>query len=124
MNRRTYLELGRRAAAEEPVVVDATFRFADDRQSFAAAAGAAAEGAIWIECRAPAEVIARRAAARSSQPNRVSDADASIARRQRSEWEPLTDVPATNRVAVATDGSPEASVLAAREALDERLASR
>ena len=32
MNRQTYQELGRRAAAEEPVVVDATFRYAVDRR--------------------------------------------------------------------------------------------
>jgi aminoglycoside phosphotransferase family enzyme/predicted kinase len=123
MNRRTYLELGRRAAAEEPVVVDATFRFAADRQAFAAAAGAAAEGAVWIECRAPAAVVARRAAARSAQPDRVSDAGAAIATHQLAEWEPLTEIPATGRVAVATDRCPEASVIAARDALDERLAS-
>ena len=104
-------------------MVDATFRYAADRQAFAAAAGAAAEGAVWIECRAPAAVIARRAAARSSQPDRVSDADAAIAARQLTEWAPLTEIPATNRVTVATDRSPEASVLAARDALDERMAS-
>ena len=123
MNRQTYQELGRRAAAEQPVVVDATFRYAADRQAFVAAAGAAAEGAVWIECRAPVEVIARRAAARSSQSDRVSDADAAIASRQLTEWEPLHEIPATNRVAVATDRSPEASVIAARDALDERLTS-
>jgi predicted kinase len=123
MNRRTYRELGRRAAAEQPVIIDATFRYAADRQAFAATAGAAAEDAVWIECRAPAAVIARRAAARSSQPGRVSDADAAIATRQLAEWQPLTEIPATNRIAVATDRSPEASVLAARDALDDRLAS-
>jgi uncharacterized protein len=123
MNRQTYLDLGRRAVAEQPVVVDATFRFAADRQAFAAAAGAAAEAAVWIECRAPAAVIARRAAARSSQPDRVSDADAAIATQQLAEWEPLTEIPASNRVVAATDRSPEASVLAARDALDERLAA-
>jgi predicted kinase len=123
MNRQTYVELGRRSAGKERVVADATFRFAADRQAFAATAGAAADGAVWIECRAPAGVIARRAAARSSQPDRVSDADAGIATRQLAEWEPLTEIPATNRVAVATDHSPEASVLAALDALDERLAS-
>ena len=123
LNRQTYLELGRRAAAEEPVVVDATFRYAADRQAFAAAAGAAAEGVIWIECRAPVAVIARRAAGRSSQPDRVSDADAAIATRQLTEWEPLTEIAATRRVAVATDRSHEASILAARDALDDRLAA-
>ena len=106
-------------------MVDATFRFAADRQAFGAAAGAAAEGAIGIDCRTPAAVLARRAAAgRSSQPERVADADAdaAIATRQLAEWELLTEIPATNRVAVATDRSREASVLAARDALDERLA--
>ena len=123
MNRQTYLELGRRAAAEEPVVVDATFRYAADREAFAAGAGAAAENAQWIECQAPVDVIERRATARSSRPDRVSDADAAIATRQLAEWEPLTEVPASRRIVVATDRSPEASVLAARDALDERLAS-
>lgn len=123
MNRQTYQELGRRAAAGEPVIVDATFRHAADREAFAAAAGPAADAAVWIECRAPAAVIARRAAARSSQPDRVSDADAAIATRQLTEWEALAEVPATQRVAVATDRSPERSVLAARDALDARLAS-
>ena len=123
MNRQTYQELGRRAAAEEPVIVDATFRFAADREAFAGAAAAAADAAVWIECRSPAAVIARRAAARSSQPDRVSDADAAIATRQLAEWEPLTGVPTSHHVVVATDRSPEASVLAARDALDERLAS-
>src|SRR6185503_10738385 len=110
---------GRRAAAEQPVIVDATSRFAADREAF----GAAAAGAVWLECRAPAAVVARRAAARSSQPDRVSDADAAIAARQVAEWEPLTEIPAVDRVTVATDRSPEATVLAARDALDERLAS-
>ena len=40
------------------MVVDATFRYAADRQAFAAAAGAAAERAVWIEGQAPVEVIA------------------------------------------------------------------
>jgi uncharacterized protein len=123
MNRRTYLELGRRAAAEQPVLIDATFRFAADREAFAAGAGAAAERAVWIECRAPAAVIARRAAARSAEADRVSDADAAIATRQLAEWEPLTEIPTADRVTVATDRSPEASVLAARDALDKRLAA-
>jgi uncharacterized protein len=120
VNRRTYSELGRRAAAAgEPVIVDATFRYAADREAF----GSAADGAVWIECRAPAEVLARRAAARSQDPERVSDADAAIARRQLGEWEPLTEITPADRVTVPTDGSPEAVVAAARDALDERLAA-
>jgi aminoglycoside phosphotransferase family enzyme/predicted kinase len=123
LNRRTYAELGRRvaelAAAGEPVVVDATFRYAADREAF----GGAADGAVWIECRAPAEVLARRAAARAKDPQRVSDADAGIATRQLAEWEPLTEIAPAGRVTVPTDRPPEAVVAAARDALDERLAS-
>jgi predicted kinase len=119
-NRRTYSELGRRAAelaaAGEPVVVDATFRYAADREAFGQI-----RDAVWIECRAPAEVLARRAAARLEDPARVSDADAAIAVRQLLEWEPLTEVPPGRRVTVPTDRPPEAVVEAARDALDARL---
>jgi len=112
MNRATYVELGRRAATSEaPVIVDATFRFAADREAFG-------RDALWIECRAPAAVVAERAAARAARPDRISDADAEIAARQAAEWEPLT---APAHVVVATDRTPEMSVLAARDALDERL---
>ena len=103
--------------------MDATFRYAADREAFAAGAGAAAENAQWIECQAP--VDGHRAprhgpivAARSSIGRRRRDRDSSARR-----WEPLTEVPASRRIVVATDRSPEASVLAARDALDERLAS-
>ena len=53
--RRTYAALGRgaqeRLAAGEHVIVDATFRFAADRQAFAGALGVSAGDAVWIECR-------------------------------------------------------------------------
>jgi predicted kinase len=121
INRRTYCELGRRAtdlaAVGEPVVVDATFRYAADREAF----GSAAYGAVWIECRAPAAILARRAAARSKDPDRVSDADAAIATRQLAEWEPLTEIAPADRVTVPTDRPLEAVVASARDALDQRL---
>ncbi|HEY7076713.1 MAG TPA: AAA family ATPase [Solirubrobacteraceae bacterium] len=123
VNRRTYSELGRRAAnlaaAGEPVIVDATFRYAGDREAF----GSASHGAVWIECRAPAAVLARRAAARSKDPDRVSDADAAIATRQLVEWEPLTEIAPADRVTVHTDRPPEAVLAGARDTLDERLAA-
>jgi uncharacterized protein len=125
VNRRTYAELGRRArerlAAGEHVVVDATFRFAADRRAFADALGQGAVEAVWIECRAPAETLTLRAAAREREPGRVSDADATIAERHVREWEPLSDVPARQRVAVETDRPPQAVVAAAAEALEARL---
>jgi aminoglycoside phosphotransferase family enzyme/predicted kinase len=120
MNRRTYTELGARARdrvrAGERVIVDATFRFAADRAAFADAfAGAAA--VIWIECRAPAEVLYARAGARAAR-TAVSDAGPAVAARQAAEWEPL-DAP--GHVVVRTDREHALVLAAVRERLDARL---
>ena len=109
VNRRTYDALGRLAwrlvEAGERVVVDATFRFAADRRAFAAARGPT-EPTVWIECRAPASVLADRAARRAKHPQQISDADAGIVGRQIEEWESLGEVSADRRIAVVTDGPP------------------
>lgn len=124
VNLRTYDALGRLAwrlvETGDRVVVDATFRFAADRRAFAAARGAA-KPAVWIECRAPAPVLADRAARRAKDPQRVSDADAGIVGRQIDEWEPLDEIPADRRIAVATDRPTTDVVDAVAEMLDERL---
>jgi predicted kinase len=114
MNRRTYQELGRRArehiATGDRVVVDATFRFAADREAFGEA------GLAWIECRAPVAVRTRRAAGRMTSTDRISDADADVARVQASEWDPLDDA-----IVVETDREPAAVLIAVRDGLDGRL---
>jgi uncharacterized protein len=118
VSRRTYTELGRRArelvAGGERVIVDATFRDAADRRAFDG------EGAVWIECRAPDALRVSRAAHRSADAARVSDAGAAIAAGQ--EWAPLAEVPAGRRVTVRTDRTPQAVVEALGAALDERTA--
>jgi hypothetical protein len=124
VNSRTYEALGRMAwrlgKAGDRVVVDATFRFAADRRAFAAAPGPA-QPAVWIECRAPASVLADRAAVRATDPQRISDADAGIVGRQVEEWDPLEEIPADRRIVVATD-RPAADVVASvAEIFDERL---
>ena len=124
MNRRTYQELGRRARelvdAGERAIVDATFRFEVDRQSFLAVFGTHAD-LTWIECRAPVEVRARRAAERSRQPDRASDAGTDIALLQTEEWQPLTAVAAARHVVLRTDHEPDEVVASLREQLDVRL---
>ena len=118
VNRATYAELGRRAAealaAGGPVIVDATFRFAADRRTFAAEAPAPA---VWIECRAPASVRATRARARRADQEHVSDADAAVAVRQGEEWEPL----GVDALVVDTDQPRDAVLADVRDALDDRL---
>ena len=65
-NRLTYAELGRRAAREIAAcggaLVDATFRHRADRDAFADAFGDAAP-LLFVECRAPARVLARAGSA-------------------------------------------------------------
>jgi predicted kinase len=120
MNHRTYAALGARARERvrggERIIVDATFRFAADREAFAEAFAEAA-GLVWIECRAPVDVLRARARARARAP-RVSDAGPAIAARQPQEWEPL-DMP--HHLIVPTDRDEPAVLSAARDGLDARL---
>ena len=124
VNRRTYGALGRvarqRAEAGERVVVDATFRLAAARRAFAAALGAA-EPPVFIECRAPASVLADRAAKRATDAQRISDADEAVVARHIEEWEPLDELPANRRIAVATDRPIADVVSAVAESLDALL---
>lgn len=117
IDRRTYEELGRRARELVPVVVDATCRRRADRRVFVEAYGG---DPVWIECRAPAEVLAARATARARDPLRVSDADAEIAVRQVGEWEPLH----AGHVTIDTDREPDAVLAAVRDELDGELRTR
>ncbi|HEX5617679.1 MAG TPA: AAA family ATPase [Solirubrobacteraceae bacterium] len=120
MNRRTYTGLGARArelvGAGQRVVVDATFRFTADREAFASAFTNAAD-VMWIECRAPAEVLVARASARERRPG-VSDAGPSIAFRQTREWQPLAT---PEHLVVRTDRDGAAVLAAVRDGLDARL---
>ena len=105
-NRRTYRELGRRAALAldrgPGVILDATFRLRDDRVAFAEAFGSAAP-IVFVECLAPPDVVAERARARERDPARISDATVEIAEREGRRWEPLDEVAPGSRVAVWTD---------------------
>jgi predicted kinase len=120
-NRRTYAALGERAQERIDggghVVVDATFRFGADRRAFAEALGAVP---LWIKCRAPAAVRARRAAVRRERPDTVSDAGAAVAVAQQYDWQPL-DAPRERQLEIDTDRDSAAVLAAVRDALDSRL---
>ena len=121
MSVRTYQELGARAAdAPAGAIVDATFRRRADRAAFADAFGG---HALFVECLAPVAVVAERAARRELDPERVSDATAEMAARQRAEFEPLDEVPPGAQLSLRTD-RPLDEQLAELEAwLDARLAA-
>jgi uncharacterized protein len=113
---RTYAELGRRArarrAADSGVIVDSTCRFRTDREAMGA------EGGLFVECRASAPVLGERAARRSGEPGRVSDADADQVERQRREFEPLDEVPAHRRAVVCTERASDELLRDVEEILD------
>ena len=108
-SRRTYERMGSLATDEVRstggVVVDATFRNAADRAAFASTYSAEAEP-VFVECVAPATVIAARALERCGQ-GRESDADAPIALRQLAAFEPLDEVPARCHFLFRTDRPPD-----------------
>ena len=123
-NRLTYAELGRRAARETGAcggaLVDATFRHRADRDAFAEAFGDAAP-LLFVECRAPARVLAERAALRDRQPRRVSDASLSVVVRERSAWESLDELPPEAHVTLRSDRPVEAQLADLLALLDRRI---
>jgi len=123
-NRATYAELGRRArseiAAHRGAVIDATFRHRDDRAAFAAAFADAAP-LLFVECLAPADVLAARAAQRDRDPSRVSDATLEVVMQERTSWEPLDEVPAGRHLVLRTDRPLEGVLADLMALLDTHL---
>jgi uncharacterized protein len=101
----TYSELGRRAraalAAGRGVIVDATFRFRRDRAAFLSELGG--EDSLFVQCRAPATVLAERAAEREADAKQVSDADLAQVERQQREFEPLDELAGERCAVLCTD---------------------
>jgi uncharacterized protein len=117
---RTYRELGARAAAvPDGAIVDATFRRRAHRTAFAEAFGGRP---LFVECTAPAAVVAERARRREFDPERVSDATPAIAARQRSEFEALDEVAPEAHLLLRTDRPVQELVGALEDWLDLRLA--
>ena len=104
---RTYREMGRsvRRLLEQGtgVIVDATFHRRDERDAFRAGLGRPDARLLFVECRAPAEILAARVGIRMSKPERVSDADQTIVERQLDEFEPLHEVPPRQHIQPTTD---------------------
>ncbi len=123
-SRATYAELGRRAADEVAkrggVVIDATFRRLPDRQAFAHEFRAAAP-LLFVECIAPADVLAQRAALRDRDPERVSDATTNVVLRERARWQPLDELPPRSHLLLRTDQPPPAILGDLLALLDQRL---
>jgi uncharacterized protein len=120
---RTYREMGKSARRSleqgNGVIVDATFHRREERDGFRAGLGEPSAQILFVECRAPAEMLAARVRTRESEPDRVSDADPGIVDRQLAEMEPLEEVPARQRTHLTTD-APVQDLLGEVEAFVDR----
>ena len=125
-NRRTYAELGRRAAGEvgshEGAIVDATFRHRADRAAFADAFADRAP-LLFVECRTPFEVSAARARHRETEPGRISDASEAVVLSERDSWEPLDELERDSHITLDGDSPLEHQLAALQARLDSRLAA-
>jgi len=123
-NRATYEELGARAAravaAHGGAILDGTFRHAGDRRAFNSAFAAAAP-VVFIECRAPSEVLLERALHRDRTGRGASDASVDIVMSEQSSWEPLDEAPPRSHLIVRSDRRVGEIVRDVVAELDERL---
>jgi aminoglycoside phosphotransferase family enzyme/predicted kinase len=118
MSESTYRELGRLAGATAGVViVDATFHRRRLRDVFREELGGAADRAVFVECRAPEAVLARRVRARARQPDRTSDATPEILRRQLAELDPFDEIPPERHLMVRSDQPVDRLVAAIEDAI-------
>jgi aminoglycoside phosphotransferase family enzyme/predicted kinase len=111
---------GREVAASGGAIVDAGLGRRADRQAFARGIGEAA-ALLFVECVAPAVVVARRAAGGRRGPSRAPDAGLPSAGPERSSWEPLDEVPADAHLTVRTDRQVESVVADLMSLLDQRI---
>jgi predicted kinase len=118
MSEFTYRELGRLAGESGGgVIVDATFHSHRLREVFREQLGDEAERLVFVECRAPAAVLARRVRARTEQTDRISDATLEVLRHQLADGEPFDEVPAHRHMVVRSDQPVERLVAAVEDAL-------
>lgn len=122
---RTYRELGAAAATglreRGGAIVDATFHRREERDAFRKGLGEVEAPVLYVECRAPAEVLMERVREREWDPGRASDAGAAIVERQLAEREPLDEVPEGRRAALDTDRPAERLAARVEALLDERI---
>lgn len=120
-----YAEMGRIAAGSVRdsggVIVDATFHLATKRAAFRAGLGESPARLLFVECRAPHDLLLRRIGERAAVRERISDADEAVLDRQLAEFEPLDEVPATERAELVTERPPEELVNEVEAFVDHTL---
>jgi aminoglycoside phosphotransferase family enzyme/predicted kinase len=104
---RTYAEIARRARAEleagRGAILDATYLERRLRLALLGDLEATRARVLFCECQAPPVVLRERAAGRARTPEHGSDATPEVVDRQLESFEPLTEVPARDYLAVRGD---------------------
>lgn len=122
---RTYGALAAEAAAtigsSRGVIVDATFRRAYARHELVKALAGTGARVVFVECRAPADVLLDRARRRASDADAVSDATADVVERLRREFEPLDEVEPRHHLLVRSDRPADESAREVEARLDLAL---
>ena len=119
--RRTYItmlaEAEERIRKRRGVILDATFRHADERRLALEAVARAGVRALFVECRAPVAVALERIAQRERRAGEISDANAAIYARQIKDFEPLDELPPEARLTVDSSAPPDQAIAAVMRAL-------
>ena len=103
-------------------MLDATFGRLDQRQKARALAEEMGARFVCVECRAEEATIRRRLAERLRAGGDASDARAEIYEAQVQVFEPVTELPAHEHIALDCNRPLGQCVLEARRLVDERLA--
>ena len=97
-----------------PVIVDATFLRAADREAFRRLAREHDAPFTILHCQAPPAVLHERVARRRQRGDDASEADRAVLARQLASAEPLTASEQHDAIVLDTQGAPDIRALAAR----------
>ena len=108
-SRRTYqamlAQAERHLTEGRSVVLDGTFRIADERHLARALAERQNANVLVVECVLPPEVAQQRLNQRMEDGGAISDGRWEIYQQQRREWEPVKEVPDNRHLLLDTSGS-------------------
>jgi uncharacterized protein len=111
-------EAERLLAGGRGVILDATFKTSADRQLAVALAARRGVPVLFIECVVSEDEAMRRLQQRALKNNEVSDATPEVYRRQRAEFEPVSELPPRNHLRIETTGERDRLLAEIEQALD------
>ena len=99
-------------------ILDATFKASADRQLALAMAARCGVPVLFVECFVSEDEAIRRLEQRASIQGEVSDATPEVYQKQRTEFEPITEIPPSNHLRIDTSHPRECLVAEIEEALE------